>query len=133
MKHTNVTVITSPLWCATTLIWCYAGASILARRNTNSYTKTEFHLIIAVLLVNIHYVLCYFLHIGSQSTFHWGMSIGLRQRTVPVVDLEGVPWVPWNPPFCRQLEDQPAHGTVFSRNISGLILKRSVSMSYSSF
>ena len=35
-----------------------------------------------------------------------------------VADLEGVPWVPWNPPFCRQLEDQPAHGTVFSQEIS---------------
>jgi len=33
---------------------------------------------------------------------------------LPVVDLEGVPW---NPPFCRQLEDQPAHGTVFSQEI----------------
>ena len=38
------------------------------------------------------------------------------------------------PPFCRQLEDQPAHGTVFqSREICDLILKRSVSVSYSSF
>ena len=29
------------------------------------------------------------------------------------------------PPFCRQIEDQPAHGMhcVFSRNISDLILK----------
>jgi len=51
-----------------------------------------------------------------------------------VADLEGVPWVPWNPPFCRQREDQPAHGhCVFSRNMSHLILKQSVSVSYSSF
>jgi len=52
-----------------------------------------------------------------------------------VADLEGVPWVPWNPPFCRQLEDQPAHGMhcVFSRNVSDLILKRSVSVSYIQF
>ena len=40
-----------------------------------------------------------------------------RYYMVAVADLEGVPWVPWNPPFCRQLEDQPAHGTVFSREI----------------
>ena len=40
-----------------------------------------------------------------------------RNGTEPVADLEGVPWVPWNPPFCRQLEDQPAHGTVFSQEI----------------
>jgi len=42
-----------------------------------------------------------------------------RIRTYTVADLEGVPWVPWNPPFCRQLsEDQPAHGTVFPRKTS---------------
>jgi len=61
-----------------------------------------------------------------------GQSIKLwswPKKTNPVADLEGVPW---NPPFCRQLEDQPAHGTVFS-HISDLILKRSVSASYSSF
>jgi len=49
-KRTTVTVISSPLWCAITHIWCYAGASILAWRSTNSYTKTEFHQIIAILL-----------------------------------------------------------------------------------
>ena len=86
MKHTNVTVVTSPLWCAITHIRCYAGTSILARRNTNSYTETEFHLIIVVLLFNIHYVLCYLLHNDSQSTFHWGMSTGLGQHTLPHSD-----------------------------------------------
>jgi len=34
------------------------------------------------------------------------------------------------PPFCRQLEDPPAHGTVFlEKLICDLILKRSVSVS----
>jgi len=41
---------------------------------------------------------------------------GIEFLSLPytVADLEGVPWFPWNPPFA---EDQPAHGTVFSREI----------------
>ena len=83
---------------------------VIGRFNTLYFPKW---LCWTVAQICLQAVACYTANLTS-CIFHYN---NLIITCLPVADLEGVPWVPWNPPFCRQLEDQPAHGTVFSQEI----------------